>query len=86
MADAQTCYKVSAVICCHRESAGRSRPRDCSHRNTVFSGAWRRKVRAPQGRVPDNVWTARVDGQCHRKYTACSAGEYLLNGKGEMVR
>ena len=29
-----------------------------------------RKVRAPQGRVPDNVWAARVDGKCNREQTA----------------
>ena len=29
-----------------------------------------RKVRAPQDRVPDNVWEARAYGKCHRKYTA----------------
>ena len=30
----------------------------------------RRKVRAPQGKVPGNAWGARAHGKCHRKYTA----------------
>jgi hypothetical protein len=32
-----------------------------------------RKVRAPQGRVVDNVHRSRDQGKCHRKYTACEA-------------
>ncbi len=29
-----------------------------------------RKVRAPMGRVPDNVWAARADDKCSREDTA----------------
>ncbi len=29
-----------------------------------------RKVRAPKGRVPDNVWAARADDKCSREKTA----------------
>ena len=43
---------------------------------------WRRKVRAPQGRVPGNAWGAQAYGKCHRKDTANGLGQ----GKGEMVR
>ena len=51
----------------------------------------KRKVRAPQDRVPDNVWEARAYGKCHRKYTARGIG-FSINssdsdpgfpGKGE---
>ena len=30
----------------------------------------RRKVRAPQSRMPVNSWAPRGDGKCHRKDTA----------------
>ena len=32
--------------------------KSAAHRLKVCGGAGRRKVRAPQGRVPDNVWAA----------------------------
>jgi len=38
-----------------------------------------RKVRAPQGTMPDNVRAGQPDGKCHRKDTA-------VRGNGEMVR
>ncbi len=34
----------------------------------------RRKVRAPQGRVPGNPRAARADGKCHREQTADGPG------------
>ena len=41
------------------------------------AGAWRgRKVRAPQGRMPEKFRRTRVQGKCRRKYTA-------RKGKGE---
>ena len=39
-----------------------------------------RKVRASQGRMPDNVWRERSQDKCNRKDTAC-----LITGKGEMA-
>ena len=45
---------------------------------------WGRKVRAPQGRVPDNVWVVRANGQCSREYTADDF--FGRTGKGERVR
>ena len=37
-----------------------------------------RKVRASQGRMPDNVWRERSQDKCNRKDTA-------REGKGEMA-
>ena len=37
-----------------------------------LGGKAQRKVRAPQDRMPDNIWEVRTYGKCHRKYTAPS--------------
>ena len=34
-----------------------------------------RKVRASQGRVPDNVWWRRLQGQCNRNVPPESSGK-----------
>jgi len=55
------------------------RPRESARQSLLRKKE--RKVRAPQGRVPDNVWAAKADGKCSRKETAVRKG-----GKGEKVR
>jgi len=44
--------------------------------------SFRRKVRAPQGRVVANSDWGQPQGKCRRKYTAFR----MSNGKGEKVR
>jgi len=46
--------------------------------------AVRRKVRAPQGRVPGNARAPQGDGKCNREQTA--DGRASGTGKGETVR
>jgi len=47
---------------------------------------FRRKVRAPQGRVVANSDRGRPQGKCNRKYTATKSSFELFEGKGEMAR
>ena len=42
----------------------------------------RRKVRAPQGKVPGNAWGARAHGQCNRKQTAYVGASRQVRVKG----
>ena len=51
----------------------------------MAAGASWRKVRAPQGRMLDNVQARKRDRQCNRKQTA-RFGRKLEQGKGEMAR
>ena len=54
-------------------------------------GLWRqeRKVRAPQGRVVDNIDRPKGPGKCNRKQTAARGvrhPSFRRRGKGETVR
>ena len=47
---------------------------------------FRRKVRAPQGRVVANSDRGRPQGKCNRKHTALKSSFERFGGKGEKAR
>ncbi len=59
---------VNGVVDLEKQAAGRSLP------ITLKGVDWGRKVRTPQGSVPDNVRDGSLrrllDGQCNREQTA----------------